>query len=130
MSDTPAHTVPVNHNAVISMLAAIVTVLSFCIAVAPIPLTGWVCYPAAFVSGLVAVVTGVSSLAQISRSQEEGRSYALIGITVGTLSILGAACAVALGIALFPKAVASLHAGIQLAGAAWQRIVQFVGSLR
>ncbi len=121
---------PMNRNARISMVAAILTLLSFCTAVAPIPLTGWVCYPAAFVSGLVALLTGIASLAQIRSSQEEGRSYAIIGITVGTLSIVGAACAVALGIAFFPRFVSFLKEGGSVAQATWQRIVQFFGSLR
>ncbi len=121
---------PMNRNAVISLVAAILTVLSFCTAVAPIPLTGWVCYPAAFVSGLVALLTGIASLAQIRRSREDGRSYAIIGITVGTLSIVGAACAVALGIAFFPRFVAFLREGGSVGQAMWHRIVELFGSLK
>ncbi len=119
-----------NRNAVISAIAALLTVLSFCIAVAPIPLTGWVCYPAAFFLGLVALITGVASLAQISRSAENGRSYAVIGVTVGTLSILGAAGAIALGIALFPRFVAFIQEGIKLAEGVEQNVVRFFASLR
>ena len=123
--ETP-HVAPMNRNAVISIIAAVLTLLSFCTAVAPIPLTGWVCYPSAVVLGLVALVTGMMSLAQIRDSQEDGRSYALVGITVGTLSILGAACAVALGIAMFPRFVAFLREGLSLAQATWQRVLEFV----
>ncbi len=114
-----------NRNGVINMVAAILTLLSFCIAVAPIPLTGWVCYPAAFASGLISLLTGIVSLAQIRSSGEEGRSYAIIGITVGTLTILSTACAVALGIAFFPRFVLFLQQGGSAAHATWQRIVQF-----
>ncbi len=114
-----------NRNAVISIVAAILTLLSFCIAVAPIPLTGWVCYPAAFMLGLVGLLTGIASLAQIRSSGENGRVYAIVGITVGTLTILGTACAVALGIAFFPRFVLFLQQGGSVAHATWQRIVQF-----
>ncbi|MGE5250804.1 MAG: DUF4190 domain-containing protein [Bacteroidota bacterium] len=128
-SQTP-HVPPINRAAVVSLIAAVLTVLSFCIAVAPIPLTGWVCYPSAFVLGLVALISGIASLAQTSHTGEDGRTYAWIGITVGTLSILGTACAVALGIAMFPHILAFLQEGLRLAGEMWQRIAQFVGTLR
>ena len=121
---------PVNRYAVVSMIAALLTVLSFCIAVAPIPLTGWVCYPSAAVLGLVSLITGIMSLAQISRTAENGRSYAVVGITVGTLAILGTMCAVAAAIAFFPRFIAFLGEGLHLAEAMGQRIMQFILSLR
>ncbi len=98
-----------NRNAVISVVAGLLTLLSLCTAVAPIPLTGYVCYPAAVLLGLVALITGVTSLAQIGASREDGRSYALIGISIGTLAVIAALCATALGIARFPKVVALVH---------------------
>ncbi len=98
-----------NRNAVISVVAGLLTLVSFCTAVAPIPLTGYVCYPAAVVLGLVALITGVMSLAQIGTTREEGRSYALIGISIGALAVIATLCATALGIALFPKVVALVH---------------------
>ena len=100
---------PVNRNAVISVIAGLLTLLSFCTAVAPIPLTGYVCYPAAVVLGLVALITGVRSLAQIRASREAGRAYAVIGISIGTLAVIATFCAAALGIVLFPKVVALIH---------------------
>ncbi len=129
MNDEAPHLAPMNRSAVISIIAALLTVLSFCIAVAPIPLTGYVCYPAAALTGLVALITGLLSLAQISQSAENGRPYALIGITVGTLSVIASACAIALGIALFPRFWAFLLEGARLAGAVAKNVAQFFGSL-
>ncbi len=100
---------PMNRTAVISVVAGLLTLLSFCTAVAPIPLTGYICYPAAVMLGLVALITGVMSLAQIRATREEGRSYALVGISIGMLTVIAALCATALGIALFPKVVALVH---------------------
>jgi hypothetical protein len=100
---------PVNRNAVISLIAGIFTLLSLCTAVAPIPLTGYVCYPAAVLLGLVALLTGVTSLAQIRATKEDGRTYALIGIWIGGIAIVAAVCATALGFLLFPKIVALLQ---------------------
>ncbi len=101
--------VPVNRTSVISLIAALLTVLSFCTAVAPIPFTGYVCFPGAAVLGLVAFFTGLSSLAQIRSRQENGRIYALIGISIGALTLVAALCATALGILFFPRIVALLH---------------------
>jgi hypothetical protein len=97
---------PVNRTAVISVLAGLLTVLSFCTAVAPIPLTGYVCYPAAVVLGLVALLSGVASLGQIKKSGEDGRAYALIGIWTGSITLVAGICAISIGILLFPRIVA------------------------
>ena len=109
MNDLHPPVVPVNRNAIISLIAGLLTLLSFCTAVAPIPLTGYVCYPAAVVLGLVAFVTGVRALAQIRTSREDGRPYALIGLWVGVFAILATLCAATLGILLFPRALALIH---------------------
>ena len=103
MIDEPPPIAPVNRNAAISIVAAFLTLLSVCIAVAPIPLTGYVCYPAATVLGLVALITGITSLGQIRERNENGRSYAMIGIWVGGLAMAGSLCAIGIGIALFPR---------------------------
>ena len=97
--------IPTNRNALISLIAAILTLLSFCIAVAPIPFTGYVCFPAAAIFGLVALVAGVTSLQQIRSSRENGRGYALIGVWIGGLAMVASACAIASGILLLPQIV-------------------------
>jgi hypothetical protein len=99
----------VNRAAVISILAGLLTVLSFCTAVAPIPLTGYVCYPAAVVLGLVALLSGVVSLGQIKKSGEDGRTYALIGVWTGSITMAAGVCAIATGILLFPKVLALIQ---------------------
>ncbi len=93
---------PTNRNAIISMVSAILTLLSFCIAVAPIPLTGLVCYPAAAGLGLAALATGLASLRQIRSSGENGRAYALAGAWIGGLATLASLCAMALGLLWIP----------------------------
>ncbi len=97
---------PLNRSAVISLVAAVLTALSFCTAVAPIPFTGYLCYPAAVVFGLVALVSGAAALLQIRTTREQGRTHALIGIWVGAIAVVAAACAIGLGIALFPRVIA------------------------
>src|ERR1700690_1868435 len=91
-----------NRVAIISLLTALFTLLSFCIAVAPIPLTGWVCYPTAGITGFVAFATGLISLQQIRSSGENGRNVALLGAWIGGLTTLASLWAVITGILWLP----------------------------
>ena len=90
-----------NRLAVYSLAAAFLTVFSFCIGVAPIPMTAPVCYPAAVLLGIVALVTGFRALRQMRASGESGRWLALIGIWIGGLSILAVICATTVTFAIF-----------------------------
>ena len=103
MLDESPPSVPTNRAALISTIAAILTLISFCTAVAPIPFTGYVCYPAAALLGLVALLTGIASLVQIRATRENGRALALIGVWTGGITLAAVVCAATLGILLFPK---------------------------
>jgi hypothetical protein len=94
--------IPTNRNAILSLIAALLTLLSFCIAVAPIPFTGFVCYPAAAVLGLAAFAAGLISLRQIRSNGENGRNFALIGVWIGALAALASVCAMTLGFLSLP----------------------------
>jgi len=102
-------TIPTNRNAVISLIAAILTLLSFCGAVVPIPLTGFVCYPTAALFGLAALATGINSLRQIRSSGENGRPFAVIGTAIGTLTAMAVLCIIALGLVFLPQVISFLH---------------------
>jgi hypothetical protein len=91
-----------NRIAIISLVATIFTLLFFCIAVAPIPFTGWVCYPAAAVTGLTTLATGLTSLHQIRSNGENGRIFGLIGAWIGGLATLASLCALILGVLWLP----------------------------
>ena len=109
MIDHSPRVPPVNRNAFISMITGVLTLLSFCTAVAPVPLTGYVCYPAAAVLGMIALVTGLTALWQIRRSKENGRTYALAGVWIGGLAVLASVLATVLGILLLPKIFGLIH---------------------
>jgi hypothetical protein len=51
MLEKRAQVVATNRGAVTSIVFAVLTILSLCIALAPIPLTGFICFPAAMVLG-------------------------------------------------------------------------------
>ena len=82
-----------NRLATYSLGAALLTVISFCIGFAPIPMTAPFCYPVAILLGSIALVTGFCALRQMRASGENGRWLALTGIGVGGLSILAVICA-------------------------------------
>ena len=91
-----------NRIAIISLLSAILTLVSFCTAVAPIPFTGWVCYPAAAVTGFAALTSGLISLRQIRSNGGNGRTYGLLGAWIGGLATLASLCALITGILWLP----------------------------
>ncbi len=94
---------PTNTSAIISLSSAILTVISFCIGVAPIPFTGFVCYPASVALGVVALATGLVSLRQIRVNGEKGRKFALFGAWIGGLTMLAGLCIITGGILLAPE---------------------------
>jgi len=91
-----------NRVAIISLISAILTMLSFCTAVAPIPFTGWVCYPAGGLTGLLALMTGLISLHQIRSNGQNGRNFGLIGAWIGGLATIAFICVIILAILWLP----------------------------
>jgi len=85
-------TPPANRLAIASLVSALLTVLSFCIGAAPIPLTGWVCFPAALLLGATALGSGAAALHSIRQSGEGGRWMALVGVWLGGLTMLAMLC--------------------------------------
>ncbi|HEY6074373.1 MAG TPA: hypothetical protein VIV15_13530 [Anaerolineales bacterium] len=103
METTPAP--PVNGRAVLSLAAALLTALSFCIGFAPIPLTALVCYPAAALSGIVSLLAGARALREIRASGEEGRVLALIGLWVSGITLAAVTCSVTLTALAIPHII-------------------------
>jgi hypothetical protein len=91
---------PVNKHSIISLVLGILTLLTFCGGLMPIPFTGFICFPSSFVLGLVALIYGVISLNKIKRHNEAGKPMAWFGIMLGGFIFL---C-----ILLFVIAIASL----------------------
>lgn len=89
---------PPHPLAIFSLSCAILTLLSFCGGVAPVPGTGWVCFPAALFFGLLALVSGIVALGRIRATGTAGRGLALAGAWTGGLTILATLCAIVLTI--------------------------------
>jgi hypothetical protein len=98
-----------NRAATGSLTYALLTVLSFCIGAAPIPLSSLVCYPASLVLALLAVFTGAVALRQIRLSGEAGRGLAWAGIWLGGLAILAVLAAGVLAAVFYPTLVGFLR---------------------
>ena len=74
-----------NHPARLSLLASLLTVTFFCIGFAPfLPMTALVCYPAAFLTAVFALISGLRGL-----KYPIGRWMAWTGIVTGSLAMLG-----------------------------------------
>lgn len=98
-----------NRAAIFSLIATILSVLSFCTAVAPVPFTGYVCFPASAVLGIVALISGQIALRQMRSKPDNGRAFALAGTIVGGLAAAATACSVLIGILLLPEILAFIH---------------------
>lgn len=100
----------VNPLAVVSLILALLTTLAFCIGFAPfLPLTALVCYPAAVLGGVLALLTGFPALAQIRARSEGGRWMAWTGIATGGVVILAVLCATTLTITALVAGLQSLR---------------------
>jgi hypothetical protein len=99
------HAPPTNRIAIVSVVAAVVTMATFCLGAAPIPLTGFVCFPASAIVGLAAVVSGLLARRQIRTSAERGSRLALAGIGIGGIASLASLCMLAFGIVLLQQLI-------------------------
>ena len=93
---------PVNTNSILSFIAAILTVILFCIGLVPIPLSTFICDPLTLASGVLALVTGMKALRQIRQTGESGRVLALIGAWTGSAVVITTLCFLTVGVMLFP----------------------------
>src|ERR1700690_79912 len=92
-----------NRNAVISSMAGVLTIVLFCLGVAPIPFTDAICYSISLLFAVIALVLGFTSLLQIRQSGESGRALAWIGISVGGLTVVAILCVIAVIVLFFPS---------------------------
>jgi hypothetical protein len=103
-----------NRTAVISLTAAILTVISFCGGALPIPFTGYICFPSSAALGLIALGTGLISLMQIRSRGENGRALAWIGSLVGGFTAVVLLCLLLAGILLFPEIFRWAHSFLKV----------------
>ncbi len=100
--NTPVYpTPPTNRHSIISLLLGILTVFFFCSSWMPIPFTGFICYPASFLTGLLSVIYGTISLNGIRKRNEAGKGMAWAGILSGGFVFLCIICMIVLIASLF-----------------------------
>ncbi len=109
MTNQVSSSPPTNQIAIISLITALLTVISFCAGAAPIPFTGYVCFPASAFLGIVALITGIVSLKQIKIRSENGRALALTGAWIGGLITATLLCLLTLAILFLPVVINYIH---------------------
>ena len=103
-------TTPFNRQAIFSVVLAVLTLISFCVGVAPIPLSSLVCYPSAVLLGLASLWMGAAALREMRQTGERGRRLALVSLwSVGFIN-LAILCFTTIMILLFPYLVDTLRA--------------------
>jgi hypothetical protein len=85
---------PINNQSVVSLVFGILTLLSFCTGLSPLPFTGILCFPTSFLLGIFALIFGTISLNRIRRLNESGRPMAWIGIMIGGFVFVCVMCMV------------------------------------
>ena len=100
---------PTNRFAVASLMTAILTLVSFCLGVIPIPLSAWVCYPAAAFSGVFSLIFGFIALRQLRSNAGKGRLLAWLGLSIGVLTLLAVLCFTTLSILVFYYGVQGIN---------------------
>ena len=98
-----------NRNAILSFVAGLLTLLSLCTAIIPIPFTGYVCFPGAAIWSIVAVASGLRSMQQLRSSGEKGFVLAGVGLGLGGLTVAAGLCLAAVGIVVWPRLVDALR---------------------
>ena len=91
----------INKHSIISLVLGILTLAFICGGVVPIPLTGFVCFPAGFLFSIPTIIYGVISINKIKKSGETGLPIAWTGIAIGGFVFICMLCAsVAIGATL------------------------------
>jgi hypothetical protein len=86
---------PFNKHSIVSLILAILTILSFCTGWSPIPFTGFICFPTSVLLGITALAFGFVSLNRIRKHNHRGHSMAWTGIVIGGFVVLCILCMVA-----------------------------------
>ena len=83
----------INHQAILSLVFGILTILSCCTGM--VPFMGVICFPLSVLFGFLALVFGVIPLNGIRGLNQSGSPMAWIGIVLGGLIFLCVMCMVA-----------------------------------
>jgi hypothetical protein len=92
---------PINTQSILSLVFGVLTVLSFCTGLTPLPFTGFICFPTSFLLGIFALLFGAISLNRIRRLNESGRPMAWIGIVLGGFVFICLMCVIIAFASLF-----------------------------
>jgi hypothetical protein len=92
ISDSQPLSAHTDHNAAISFAAGMLTLIAVCLAVVPIPFTGYICFPAAAILTPISAAHGLRALHRYGSLKSTERGMAVVGLTAAGLAVLIAAC--------------------------------------
>jgi uncharacterized membrane protein len=72
-----------NKRSIVSLILGILSALTLCGGMVPVPFTGLICFPVSFFLGLLAMIYGTISLNNIRKNNENGKLMAWTGILTG-----------------------------------------------
>lgn len=116
-SYSPPSSPSTNRHSIISLVLGILTMLTMCGGMVPIPFTGFICFPASVLLGLSALIFGITSLSTIRKTNESGKPMAWTGILIGGLVFLCMLCMVLAIASLFifsPDTIQPFMEGYQI----------------
>ena len=92
---------PLNTKSILSLVFAVLTLLTFCTGWLPVPFTGIICFPASFLLGILALTYGTISLRQIRQRNETGHPMAWTGVIIGGFVFVCVLCMLIAIISIF-----------------------------
>ena len=92
---------PLNTKSILSLVFAVLTLLTFCTGWLPVPFTGILCFPASFLLGILALTYGTISLRQIRQRNETGHPMAWTGVIIGGFVFVCVLCMLVAIISIF-----------------------------
>ncbi len=86
---------PIDRNAVVSFVTGLMALLAVCIAIIPVPLTGYLCFPGAAILTVVTAAHGVRALKRFKTLSTAEKGMTITGMAAGIAGLLITAfCAV------------------------------------
>jgi hypothetical protein len=93
---------PINRNAVIGFISALVAIVAICAIILPVPFAALICYPPGILLAVTSIVFGIKSQRELLIDGKSGRPFAVIAVWVGGLALLSYVCMLTAGAILLP----------------------------
>ncbi|HET6846997.1 MAG TPA: hypothetical protein VFH29_09185 [Anaerolineales bacterium] len=100
ISDSESQVVRTDRNAAISLAAGMLALAAVCIAVIPVPFTGYICFPAAAILTVIAVTHGARALSRFGALRAAEKAMTAAGLVASAMAVLASICSVVIVVIL------------------------------